>query len=266
MLAQSCVVSGLRILGHRGIIADRQSFTPMADLHVTWGWHNEKLQRACKGEGKPLLVMERGCLPDRMKYCTLGLDGYGNQARHTRQLTHRLDEVWPGLVAPITKVDNKKCLIIGQVPGDASLNGEDIMAWCQFMTDVLLKGGWEVYFRPHPVTQSRSPVGAKSSNDLLLPGPGRESLPAQLRQVALCVTHSSTVGVEAIMAGVPTYIHSNWSHAFPASWRFSKDHSEVYSVASAGDMMRWANSLAARNWSFNEIRDGHGLEEYLECL
>ena len=65
------------------------------DFAVIWGWK----QHAVIDAGRPVLVMERGYIGDRMAYTSMGWNGLDGRALfpHATDPT-RLDDLWPGVV------------------------------------------------------------------------------------------------------------------------------------------------------------------------
>ncbi|MEX2642146.1 MAG: hypothetical protein WD270_01750, partial [Acetobacterales bacterium] len=96
------------------------------DLAVFWGvsiWGGIiERQRAA---GRHYLVMERGYLGDRFRWTSLGLNGLNGRADFgvPRDVgSERLDRHFPGLLQPAKWISpNDPVVIMGQVPGDASL-------------------------------------------------------------------------------------------------------------------------------------------------
>lgn len=77
--------------------------------------------------------------------------------------------------------------IFGQVPNDKALRGADINEWARTVKKVVPSAK----FRPHPITIDQRFEDVEPFEDVM----GRTSL---------AITYSSTVGAQAVIAGVPT--------------------------------------------------------------
>lgn len=224
-----------------------QSDRRVSDLAVVWAYRQTPLFDMQREAGRHYLIMERGFLGDRYKWTSLGLDGLNGRAafppplddgeRFNRHFGHRLKS-WH---------DGDYALVIGQVPGDASLRGlGSIEKWAQDQTDKLRSHGYRVVYRPHPLNHDNfCPAGAESST-----GP----LCYDLDGASLAVTYNSNAGVDSVVAGVPTITMDEGSMAWPVS-----SHS-IDEPTYTGDRKDWTTRLSWCQWSMNEINTGEAWE------
>lgn len=246
---QEALLDGLRT---HGVNAVKASGGRIRSRYVAcWGWYKGRRLRAA---GHDVLVMERGYLGDRFKWTSLawnGLNGHGDFGRQPTDDSRFADNFAP--MKP-WKDGGDYVLILGQVPGDASLKGQDMHPWYRKAAkDAALHYGLPVRFRPHPLAARRG--GNKS-----VPGAMNSTgtLEEALDGAAVAITYNSNSGVDAVLHGVPTVAMDQGAMA----WDVTSHR--------IGDMCkplrdRWAANLAWKQWSMDEIRDGTALCGVLEA-
>lgn len=203
------------------------------DLLVFWGhgWRNEKLRNEQIAKGRHYLVMERGFFQDRFLHTSLGFDGLNGRACFLNHSSH--PSRWSPhshLLKPWNPRGNYY-LLIGQVPGDNSCNHVDINKWC---AQVRADADMPVMFRPHPLVEE-----------------SKTSLAKDMAGAAAVITFSSTVGVDAMLAGKPVIAYDPMSMVYGIA---GHDVSEVSRVEP--DREQWAYDLAYTQWSRDEIESG----------
>lgn len=214
----------------------------VSDLAVIWAHRQKPLFDMQRQAGKDYLVMERGYLGDRYKWTSLGLNGLNGRAtfppprdigeKFHRHFGHRL-RPWR---------EGEYAIVMGQVPGDASVKGIDINGWAFRQCAELVERGYKVKYRPHPLNDDNTcPQGVELS---------REYLDNDLANAWLVVTYNSNSGVDAVLKGVPTVAMDEGSMA----WRVTS-HS-LDEPLYKGDRMEWANQLTWCQWSSDEISKG----------
>lgn len=217
------------------------------DFAVIWGWK----QPGVIEKAPHVLVMERGHVGDRMRYTSCGWDGLGRRGRYPKADDggKRWDILWGDQMKPWTERGAEAyALLVGQVPGDASLYSLEsgFPKWAQTMTYLLLSKGYSVKYRPHPLVRRAGlrfcPQQASISYS--------ESIQEDLKGAALCVTYNSTSGVEAVLAGVPTITMDEGAMAWPVA-----SHSPDEPIVKP-DREKWAHGLAWTQWSLEEICSG----------
>jgi hypothetical protein len=231
------------------------------DLVVIWGWKQRHVITACQQRGIPIVVMERAHLQPRMEWTSCGLNGLGNRGTYAacndggarwRQHFDHLMQPWRNPSDP-----PRDCaLICGQVAGDASLWGCDFHAWAQSATDKLRAAGMEVVYRPHPLS-------VRLQRDLWRPAHARFStapLADDLAGAALVVTYNSTVGVETVLAGVPTVTFDQGAMAWDVTTH------DLDAVPVRPDRTEWAHRLAWTGFLPKEIEDGTMWEHLKEAM
>jgi hypothetical protein len=260
--------AGLR---QHGFLADAAEggLMPKCDLVVTWG---TKGQRAVAGRsGRRWLVLERGYVGDRMRWTSAGFGGLNGRADFRlpdvgrrgaaprtvddeRWLQYHLAEfrAWR---RPAVGVDRRRALIMGQVPGDASIAGVDVDSWYQAQALELHQLGWtDVAFRHHPVrTTERPPRGCVHV-------PGSVPLAEALRGVDLVVTYNSNSAVDAVLRGIPAVAADEGSMARAVTTR------SVREAPWTGDRRSWAAQLAWCQWLPEELSSGAFWEHLGEGL
>jgi hypothetical protein len=216
------------------------------DLVVIWGWKQRIVINACQQRGIPVLVMERAHMPPRMQWTSCGLNGLGNRGSYARadDAGARWRKHFGHLERPW--VDHGGyALLCGQVLGDASLWGCDFRKWAQDRTDELRARGFNVLYRAHPLSL-RSGDWWKPQHATL----SRRQLADDLADAQLVVAYNSTVGVETVLAGVPTVTFDEGAMAWPVTTH-NLDEALI-----RPDRTQWAHALAWTSWRPEEIADG----------
>ena len=216
-----------------------------ADFSVCWGWRAQ--QRALPG---PTLVLERGYLGDRMSWTAAGWNGLNGRADFCLdgltdgELDQRWGQHWSDEMIQPWQTGGEYALLVGQVRGDASVEGVDLPQWYLDMAAALRRAYPDrpVMFRRHP-----HPSAARDAV------PGLRNLDGTLEDAladaAMVVTYSSNVGVLAALAGVPVVATDRGSMA-----RDAASH-EVGRIRYP-DRARWARRLAWCQWTLPEIERG----------
>lgn len=196
--------------------------------------------------------MERGYLGDRFAWTSIawnGLNGRGTFPGYPDDSTRFAEnfEMKPW------KHDGDYVLMMGQVPGDASLRGRDLMPW-YVDTAMKAQNAYEmpVKFRQHPQAARR---GHRQSPKYTDPSIG--DLSEALNGAAICVTFNSNSGVDAVLAGVPTVVADEGSMAWDVAAH------RVGDIARP-DRQAWANRLAWKQWTMQEIASGAALARAFE--
>lgn len=232
-------------LGRHGIGCEIAEYdTPRkGDFSVVWGWRQHSVRKWCAERDLPLLVMERGHLQFRLEFTSLGWNGLAGRGRYPDACAGRWEKYW-GEMAP-WKTGAGYALVCGQVEGDASLDGVNFNNWAQRTTDKLIEQGWDVIYRPHPITRQAGklwrPAGARLS---------LTSLGDDLGGAAVCVTFNSTMGIEAVLAGVPTVTSDEGAMAWDVTTH------DVEDILAMPDRLAWARRMACCQWSQSEMKSG----------
>jgi hypothetical protein len=233
----------MRQHGHQGIHGEalraglaRHGIKRDPHFVAVWGWRTGQAYRAA---GREVLVLERGYLGDRFAWTSIGWNGLNGRAEFP-QYPDDSGARFRALGVPLQPLRpaGDYALIVGQVPGDAALQGRDLRGW--YAQQAARDWGVPCRFRPHPLGAKRGPVP-------VVPGAARLDGPLDdaLARAAIVVTFNSNVGVDAMVAGKPVTCDDAGSM--------------IYGVAPP-DREAWAHRLAWRQWSLDEIRSGVALE------
>lgn len=216
--------------------------------HVAcWGWHQG---RALRAAGHEVLVMERGYVGDRFAWTSLGWNGLNGRAQFPDvPATHTVPDTAPW------SQGGSYVLLLGQVPGDASLQGKDLSYWyAQTAGEARKAYGLPVMFRPHPLAARR---GGRQTVAGTLPSEG--TLERALAGAAVAITWNSNSAVDAVLAGVPTVAVDSGSMAWEVTGHQIGD-------TVTPDRAQWLQRLVDRQWTLDEIRSGDAVRPMLEML
>lgn len=245
---------GLERHGIACVYADYDEPAP-CDFAVIWGWRQDKVISA----GPPVLVMERGYVGDRLgKWTSLGWNGLNGRASFplAQDGGARWRENFDGVMQP-WKDGGNYILLMGQIPGDASLNGLNIEAWCQDAAIALgTAHDLPIAYRPHPLAVGRGYRIKDVAGTFRFSG----SLESALEGAAMVATLNSNSGVDAVLAGVPTWACDEGAMAWPVTGH------ALGQEAPRPDRAAWAAQLAWCQWMAPEIASGKAWEALRTCL
>lgn len=210
------------------------------DLGVMWGVKKRAEMKACRRA----LILERGYLGDRLNVWTsVGFDGLNGRAdfRNAGKGPERFRRHFGDLEAWAAP-GGDHVLVMGQVTGDAALQGLNIESWALQALRALEARGIPARFRPHPM--------AVRSHRLSAWPEARGPLDEELERARWVVTYNSNSAVDAVAAGIPAVAMDVGSMAWPVSGRLA--HVEPPRV----DRAVWAAELAWCQWRLEEIARG----------
>lgn len=247
-VAAAGIVAGAR---RHGVSAEVRRWPgvrpPAADAYAVWGWRKGA---ALARTGRPVLVMERGYVGDRMAWTSLGWNGLNGRAdfRNEGKDGARFERHFAPLLAPAWKAQKRGlAVIMGQVEGDAALLGCDFPRFVREAAATLAGKGWAVRFRHHPQAVARRQYVTLPQGVRPIGGTMEETLAL----ADLAVTWNSNSGVDAALAGVPTVAGDAGSMAWPV--RLASVDALPPDEAVRRD---WANRLAWCQWSAAELEGG----------
>jgi hypothetical protein len=224
-----------------------------SDLAVVWGHRDKALHEIQRAHGGRYLVLERayiGDIHERRRWTSSGYDGLNGRADFCNENSppDRWEKYFSDVIKP-WKTGGDYTLVMGQVPGDSSLQGVDIDGWYEEAA-ANLKAEWSkpVRFRPHPVAVERNQVGEVHGTTL-----DAGSLANALDGAACVATWNSNTGVDAVLAGVPVIACDRGSMAWSVSAR-------DYSHCARPEREQWAANLAYCQWLEEEIASGETWE------
>lgn len=219
---------------------------PAADFAICWGW---RIGRRLKESGfdKPVLVMERGYIGDRMNVWTsLGWDGLNGKARFPEPQDGG-ERFWKnhGDLAKDWERFDGYYLIAGQVLGDQSLRGVDYLGWLKDTIDDLDRLGVDARFRPHPEAVRRGQEFPVPSYMVSTGG-----LADDLSEATCVIAYNSNATVDAVLAGVPAITTDDGAMA----WDVTSHH--VTAPLVMPDRNDWFCRMAWTQWTLPEIQSG----------
>lgn len=232
---------GLSQHGLRASIVAKASVSECAKRVVCWGW---RLGEQLRNMGREVLVMERGYIGDRFRWTSLawnGLNGRGQFGRIPDDDGERFQKHFLELYRP-WDAQGWYTLIVGQVRGDASLQGRDLTPW---YAQQAKRHSGEIWFRPHPEALRRGHQDTPPDGATIDVGPLDLSLEAARR----VVTFNSNTGVESVLAGKPTFVEDEGSMAWP-----------MRGEREPAGRAPWAAQLAWKQWTIDEIESGFAWE------
>lgn len=229
------------------------------DFAVVWG---SPIKHPRVSESvKRVLVMEAGHIGGRdltrLTYVSCGWNGLGRRGRypHIFDAGARWSKLYGDFMQP-WQIREGYALVIGQVPSDAALYTlkGGFEQWAQTQCVALKHEGYAVRFRPHPIAVRNGhityPTGAEIST---------RSLADDLADASLVVSYNSTVGVESVLAGVPTITMDEGAMAWDVS-----GHRLAERITP--DRSQWAQWLAYTQWNINEITNGVAWDALRTCM
>lgn len=220
------------------------------DFAVCWGWRRG---RALQQTGLKVLVAERGYLSDRFHWTSLAWDGLNGRGKFCLDEIPPLDPARRAIMVDTLKPwrarGGDKIVIMGQVPGDESLQGRDLGPWYLAQARAASdRFRMPVVLRPHPIAVQRKLHVRSGVPEIAA------SLDETLAEAAAVITFNSNSGVDALMAGAPTVATDPgsmaWGLAAPSidSLRLPAPEPEGRS--------RWAARLAWCQWTPQELAAG----------
>ncbi len=213
------------------------------DVAVIWGWKQSRLHNQMLADKKFVIILELGFIQPRNQWVSIAVNGFNgrghfapasdNGARWEKHFSHHLK--------PWREGDDGYALVIGQVPGDAALHGQNVAAWAKSTTAELIRLGHRVVYRPHPKGPTPCPPGAELSS---------RSLEEDFAGAARVVVYNSTTAVESVLAGIPTVVMDIGSVAYPMA-----SHA-LDAPLVRPDRTRWCHDMAWRQWTLEELANG----------
>lgn len=136
-------------------------------------------------------------------------------------------------------------MICGQVPWDANVQDSEHLKWCLDLMMFYSECKLNLMFRPHPRMKAINYGVAKPVHD----GPLEDAL----AKARIMVTFNSTVGTDAVIAGVPTIAMDEGSFAYDVA---GHDSLTMNPSMLCFDRNQWAANLAYCVWNLEELRNG----------
>lgn len=251
---------GLRRHGIQPLLTtDVRSAVKQFGVVACWGWRKG---RAVNQAGRTAMVLERGYVGDRKRWTSLGFDGLNGHATFPETPDdggNRLRQFHANALRPWNP-QGRYILIAGQVPGDQSLQGQNLFnGWYdQIADEAAERYGLPVYFRPHPLAAKR---GGKASLRSA-PNMGGELTDA-LNDAAMVITYNSNTSVDAALAGKPVTVFDRGSMALEVA---SLGFPDRIPTDEPESRTQWAERLVWKQWALEEIRNGEAVDHALPML
>lgn len=208
------------------------------DLVVFWSMRWDAVIQDCKRMGIPFFCLEMGYI-DRENFASVNLNGLNGRSQlqvpnnNARCMKH-------GWYQKDTKVPGNKIVIMGQMPGDRSLEGININDWALKVHERYKSIGLHTEFKPHPLYRGEIPKIPIFTGDIH-------------KDASYIVTYSSNSGVDAWLNGVAAIAHSEMSML----WKWQHK---------VGFGNEFINDLSYRQYSLEEFRSGeawHNLQDQI---
>lgn len=155
-------------------------------------------------------------------------------------------------------------LLLVQLPGDASLRGQDMAEW---VTETVLKireqTDREIIIRLHPAMGDKGKtafIGELSS--LILSNVKNitwsnkvTSLENDFKKSGICISYTSGSAIDAVMNGVPCITTDEGNFVWPIASRSVDDLNDPY-LADKETVQQWLYDLSYCQWNVEEIKNG----------
>ncbi len=243
-------VAGLKV--HKIIAQVQKGYVPTeCNVAVIWGWHR-RAQRIIdhqESKGRHVIVLERGYFGDRLNDCTsvalIGTDGlpYFNNDNSSDD---RFKE--SGIQLKPWKPGNDYVVVAGQIPNDTSVDTVNIRNWVYAQISAIREKGFKVVYKPHPDDTGSQRVPAETITM-------RGDLDEVLKRAKCIVTFNSTVGVDAMIAGVPVIAMDQKSRVYSIAGH-DLDYLKKKGKIDEPGREQWAHDLAYCQWSKKELANG----------
>lgn len=222
---------------------------------MCWGWRNGEPLRQ---RGSDVMVIERGYIGDRLgKWSSLMMNGLNGRAGFPvtpNDNGARFDQHHSDLYKPWNP-DGDYILLIGQVDGDAALQGKDMQRWYESKAKEIHATGQRVIFRQHPGEKARGLMRSVKHAEI-----SNRSLDEDIENSRLVVTWNSNTAVDAMLAGKPVVCEDKGSMA----WAVSCGNTvQQWQTNEPDNRKHWANALAWCQWTIEEIANGDSIKPFL---
>jgi len=247
----------------------RLSFDRYAPEHIVicWSWGKAEEQRA-KDPHKIILCMDHGYTWGRKQgfvntgWSTsdkpIGLNGNGEHAVVDDGGERSRQYQWDGELYPL-RPEGKRALLLGQVFNDAAIRNQtiDYGEWLRGQYDRLVRDGYRVTFRPHPVMVGRGSEAVRKYGNL-----GRVSTNANLwddlLNSDLAVGLNSNALVQAYTFGIRAEVFNSGS----MPWPLIKEPG----IVPFEKREKWWHRMAYTQWTYKELEDGTWLHYHAPIL
>lgn len=235
-----------------------------SDLAIIWSHRQRVLFSQQKIAGGHYIVMERGYVGDRLgEWTSLGFDGLNGRAVFPDGNMDRWDQFHSDHLRPwrdTPRGGKRRALLVGQVPGDASLINHSHETWLHAMCTALREAGWDVLFRPHPVACKMNGGDWRRAYGSVPASVSTRDLSDDLDWADATVAWNSNVSVLSVLAGVPAYVYDP-----RGSMAGAMSRPVITDPPATPDRSDWCRRLAWAQWRIDEIQSGEAWAALSTC-
>lgn len=204
----SLVIDGLKRHGVKHSVYSYNELV-FCDLAIFWSTRCKMAHYQFK-RGMNYLCLENPFLgrstlrKSSLSWVSAGLNGLNGRAKFidSQDNGERFESLWGHLYGDWKGQINSKAVIMGQVPNDKSLDFVNYYSWVKSQVNKLKKLGFEVYFRPHPISPNDPIISQIDGVSFLDP---RGPLDTVFNMGAFIITLNSNSGVDSLLNGSVTY-------------------------------------------------------------
>ncbi|WP_146435642.1 hypothetical protein [Blastopirellula retiformator] len=210
---------------------------------VATAHYTRELRKKCH------LVIERGFI-HRDRYFMIGWGGLNGRAKYLNRFSPA--NRWNQLEVPVApwRADGEHIVLCGQVPWDASVQHVDHVQWCRETAKTLRQlTSRPIIFRPHPLAKDAVDMQGTGVDVILSQA---DSLQEDMKNAWAVVTFSSNAGVEATLAGIPSFVCDEGAMGYSL---LNKDLRRIESPLKP-DRTQWLYDLAYTQWTLEEAAMG----------
>lgn len=160
-------------------------------------------------------------------------------------------------IKPMKKPNSNMILLALQLPGDASLEGQDINEWFRGWVDTLIGVNMQKVcrFPQLPRDYNREILEYAEENGWTFQEGSWSNLHHTILHARFTISFSSGFGVDSLINGVPCVVDSDASFAYELAHKGKKNLHNVYMPQ---DILRdqWLSRLAYHQWFLDEMESG----------
>jgi hypothetical protein len=156
-------------------------------------------------------------------------------------------------------------LLLVQLPGDASLRGQDMAEWVkETVFKIRSYTDREIIIRLHPAMGDKGRTAFMGEmSDLIfnniknITWSGGRAIPLlkDFERSGICISYSSGSAIDAVLNGVPCITADEGNFVWPIASRSIDDLNDPY-LADKETVQQWLYDLSYCQWSTEEIKDG----------
>ena len=155
-------------------------------------------------------------------------------------------------------------LLLVQLPGDASLRGQDMAEWVkETVLKIRAQTDREIIIRLHPALGDKGRTAfIGEMSDLILSNVKNitwsnkvSSLENDFKKSGICISYSSGSSIDAVLNGVPCITTDEGNFVWPISSHDITEIDDPY-LADKDTVQQWLHNLSYCQWSIDEIKQG----------